>query len=350
MLNDLSGSPKVLSLVIKGVLSRGYKAELFTSKNNYGFLSGIDGVKYHYVNYGLSGSRAFNILRFIVVQFRYFFGVLSYAGSRGTQIYINTMLPLGALLGAAMIRKRIICHIHEFPGREDKFHKISLKLIKRFAYRIILVSDFQYRLVTVESSRKRMIYNALPEDFVKRALSHTPIFKNNGNILMACSLRKYKGVDIFIEVAEKLPLFTFTLLLNSGKEEAEIYFSTINMPSNITLITGSGDIAGFYEKANLVLNLSQPDLFIETFGLTILEAMTYGIPAIVPETGGITELVDDGVNGFRVDTSKPDKVVETIINIFSDEAKYYRLSESSRAKSKLFSYTRMIDQIMEVAG
>jgi glycosyltransferase involved in cell wall biosynthesis len=98
------------------------------------------------------------------------------------------------------------------------------------------------------------------------------------------------------------------------------------------------------------LNLSQPDLFIETFGLTVLEAMTYGIPVIVPDAGGITGLVEHGVNGFRVDTSKPEEVLKTIVYVFADQERYHKLSESARARSRLFSYSVMMDRILEVTG
>ena len=40
---------------------------------------------------------------------------------------------------------------------------------------------------------------------------------------------------------------------------------------------------------------------VETFGMTILEAMPYGIPAIVPNVGGPLELVQHGYNGYCVD-------------------------------------------------
>ena len=37
---------------------------------------------------------------------------------------------------------------------------------------------------------------------------------------------------------------------------------------------------------------------VETFGLTILEGMAYGLPALIPPVGGITELVEHGRSGY----------------------------------------------------
>ena len=48
--NDYSGSPKVFSQVIEGLLQKGYKVDLYTS-NTEGFLSNIEGVDYHLYSY-----------------------------------------------------------------------------------------------------------------------------------------------------------------------------------------------------------------------------------------------------------------------------------------------------------
>ena len=52
-----------------------------------------------------------------------------------------------------------------------------------------------------------------------------------------------------------------------------------------------------------MLNLSNPFLCVETFGMTILEAMAYGVPSIAPNIGGPIELIEDGYNGFCVDVT-----------------------------------------------
>ena len=54
-LNDYSGSPNVLSIVIQGLLKRGYKTEIITNRSE-GFLSNIDNAKYNYVTYRWSKS------------------------------------------------------------------------------------------------------------------------------------------------------------------------------------------------------------------------------------------------------------------------------------------------------
>ena len=76
LLNNYSGSPNILSLVIKGLVEEGYKIELYTSKNE-GFLSDIEGVTYHMVNYDFLKNTFLTLFLFILAQIRFFISVLT---------------------------------------------------------------------------------------------------------------------------------------------------------------------------------------------------------------------------------------------------------------------------------
>src|SRR5690606_20745125 len=112
----------------------------------------------------------------------------------------------------------------------------------------------------------------------------------------------YKGVKEFIDIAKKCEShgISFTLILNAEMNEIRNYFSDLELPSNIILKSKQSNVHSFYAKAGLVLNLSRPDQWVETFGLTIIEAMAYGIPVIVPPVGGPTEIVRDGIEGYLI--------------------------------------------------
>ena len=44
-----------------------------------------------------------------------------------------------------------------------------------------------------------------------------------------------------------------------------------------------------------------PSLWNETFGFTVLEALSYGVPVIVSSHVGAKDIVDEGKNGFVVE-------------------------------------------------
>ena len=63
----------------------------------------------------------------------------------------------------------------------------------------------------------------------------------------------------------------------------------------------------------------QPALF-EAFGLTVIEAMASGLPTFAPKFGGPLEIIEYGVNGFLLNTSKPELISKSLEN-FIDQCK-----------------------------
>jgi L-malate glycosyltransferase len=346
MLNDNSGSPKMLSVIISGLISRGFKTELYTSAAEGGFLSEIPGLRIHTVYYRFFENRLLTFLLYACAQLRYLISALGCSRKSDTVIYVNTIMPWGAIIGARLRGIKVICHVHENFVKKNIIHRLSAFILKKYATRAVFVSDYLFNQYDMDPARKVLIYNSLSDDFYLKTAGHRVQFVHNGNILMACSLKIYKGVNKFIELAYLLPGHTFTLLLNSDSLSVEKYFRNREVPDNLKVISGINNLHGLYQNANLVVNLSIPDKWIESFGLTLLEAMAYGIPVISPPVGGPAELVRDGYNGYKVDSGNIKSVADKITLIFSDRDKYLELSANARITASDYKYDLMMDKIV----
>ena len=86
---------------------------------------------------------------------------------------------------------------------------------------------------------------------------------------------------------------------------------------------------------------------METFGLTILEAMSLGIPVIAPPVGGPTELVDDGNNGYLIDSRETEVLAQKILELANNPGRCFEFSNAAREKSKLFSPEKFAENILE---
>ena len=81
--------------------------------------------------------------------------------------------------------------------------------------------------------------------------------------------------------------------------------------------------------------LPQADLFFlpseyESFGLSALEAMACAVPVIASNTGGLPEVVTDGVNGFLHTPGDTAAMGESIRRVLSDDALRGRMGEAAR--------------------
>lgn len=337
LLNDFSGSPKVLSQAIDGLVQEGYTVDLFTCRNgDKGFLSGKKGVNYHYFSYRWSRFKWVTLFNFLWSQLNLMFRLLQY---RNQQVifYVNTVLPFGAGLVGKLMGKRVVYHIHETSIKPELFKRFLFGIAHWAADQKIHVSQYLLDQEETDTERSEVIYNSLSQDFLEKANKAKVVRSKPFTVLMLCSLKAYKGVIEFVRVAQQLPGLQFELVLNASKEEIHTFFMHEDIPGNLALFPSQSDVHPFYRRASLVLNLSLPDQWVETFGLTALEAMSYGLPVIVPPVGGITELVNHGENGYQMDPRDVGATVEKIHELEASKDLYHRLSENALSFSKDFS-------------
>jgi len=169
-------------------------------------------------------------------------------------------------------------------------------------------------------------------------------------VLMLSSLKRYKGTLEFIELAKRLPQYKFEMVINDTLENIKEFLTVyqIEKTNNLIIHGQQNDVIPFYQRATIVLNLSNKEKFLETFGLTVLEAMTAGLPVIVPTKGGVAEMVEDNVNGYKIDVQELNKI-ETHINLMlSDFGLYQTLSENALRMAKNYESKNMIDRILQV--
>lgn len=349
LFNDYSGSPKVLKTVISGLLKKGHSIDLVTSCGGVlDELKGEENLRMKQYNYTFSRNICVRAMRYACVQLQVFFIALGYMFKKDTVIYINTILPVGAAIGGRIAGRKVIYHYHENAKAKSTIYRILAKIMQFIASDIICVSEYQ-RSFLRRKKRVLVIPNALQEKFTNNIAPDCKRAFAQKRVLMLGSLKSYKGTMEFIELARRLSAFSFELVLNENEENIAAYLKSKNLstPQNLAVYPRQNNVVPFYNKASLVLNLTNKNEAIETFGLTALEAMTAGLPVIVPTVGGIAEMVDDGVNGYKIDVHNLEKIKDSIEDILTNEELYITLAGNAQKCSKRYSresMTGMIEQ------
>lgn len=350
LFNDYSGSPKVLRMVLEGVLNKGYRVDLVSSKG--GVLDELlhyPNLRKHSYPYRFSSNGAVTMLRYGMVQLFTFFLSFRWMFCKDVVFYINTLLPVGPALAGRMMGKRVVYHYHENAFVKGAFYKMLAAMMERLANRIICVSEYQASFLICKE-KVTVIPNALPEAFVQRLKPNPENAFEQKTVLMLGSLKEYKGTKEFIQLSQRMLQYRFVLVINDTQENIDDYLKDKydTLGENLVLYPRQADVAKFYQQASVVLNLSDKRLIIETFGLTALEAMTAGLPVIVPTEGGIAEMVDDGINGYKIDVADLDKIEQHIQELLTDKTKYVEMAEQALACAKRFDANEMIDQITRI--
>ena len=344
LFNNYTGSPKVLSQVIKGLIDKGYRVDLVTNKTE-GFLSNIKGVNYKYIYYSWNKNKLITLLYFIWAQVHLFIiSFFEYKKSKSI-FYINTLLPFGAAIAGKILKKEVIYHVHEHYLTNGLLYSIYSFTFIKCANRVIFVSNYISNNYNIKID-SIVIYNSLDLEYEIKAEEYLKKRdKKQETILMISSLKTYKGIYQLIKLSDLTPHISFELVLSCTPKELDLFSKSNRIPSNLKVYSCQKDLHKFYQRSIICLNLSLPNMCVETFGLTILEAMTYGIPVIIPPVGGPIELVDDGFNGFHVDSRDLILLKKRIDSLLENNELYMEFSERALIKSKEFNYKDMINKV-----
>lgn len=336
-------------MILGALAEKGFPVDLVTSKGD-GALSDLNqwpNVCFRRYPYRFSNNLVVTMVRYFWVQVYLFFLSWRYFFSRGTVFYVNTILPVGAAIAGRMMGKRVVYHYHENASVKGLFYRVLARMMQSLASEIICVSEYQRSFL---KRRKNVVVvpNAVPSGFVSRLCPDSQQAFERKRVLMLGSLKRYKGTLELVELARRMLEYQFELVLNETQENIDVFWNENRIESlaNLRVYSRQNDVVPFYNRASLVLNLSNKDLFIETFGLTALEAMSAGLPVIVPTVGGIAEIVEDGVNGYKIDVQELDRIEAGIRRILSEKELYISLSKKALEKSRQFDAKSMIQSIV----
>ncbi len=174
-------------------------------------------------------------------------------------------------------------------GIRSEFHRQN-NSFARYVKAITVPSQFM---------REKLISSGFAAEKIHHLPNWVPSSSNvnsycpDGPVVYIGRLTEEKGVRMVIRLAEVLPSRQF-LIIGSGPLEAELRSCA---KSNVTF-------TGWLENREATLAFARaslaviPSLVTETFGLTAAEAMSFGVPVIATDAGGLSEIVLNDVTGL----------------------------------------------------
>jgi len=213
------------------------------------------------------------------------------------------------------------------------------KLCARFSDKIIVVSEYD---------KKKGLIKRIGEDaqycIIHYGINHLEFRNKDINLkreldignhdlvvgMVAC-FKPQKSPLVFIEVARRVsrivPGCRF-LLIGDGvlRKKIEEQIVKLGLSNNVILTGWRSDIPGILSSIDIFLLTS----LWEGVPISVLEAMAAAKPVVATDTGGITEVITDQINGYLVSTKNITGLSEKIIALLSNEELREQIGQNAR--------------------
>jgi glycosyltransferase involved in cell wall biosynthesis len=263
-------------------------------------------------------------------------------------------------------KKPLILTLHGFPrGFSKMFHKAYFNLIGKrtlkTAKKIIAVSNKvmqEFKAIGVPEERITIIpngvnleefNNALNGDNFRKSLN---IKENEKLILSIGRLEEIKGFQYLIMALAKIQLETNPVkLVIAGPE-----FNYGSQLRKLIVETRMEDKVIFYgpiDGREKLEALAAADIAIvpsiyEGFSIFLLEAMASGKPVIATKTGIAPELIQNGKNGFLINSGDVEDLSEKIATILGNNQLSSLMSQECKNTVKAFDWGKISGQVLAI--
>lgn len=163
------------------------------------------------------------------------------------------------------------------------------------------------------------------------------------HLVHASNLRPVKRVSdiirVFHLVSQRLP--ARLTILGDGPERglAEELAAELGVADRVVFAGVSDNMPEALRRAHLFLMLSH----YESFGLSALEAMACGVPAVVTRAGGAPEVIEDNITGLLVPPGDTRCAADRTLDLLGDRPRWETMSRVAAEHARLrFSVERVI--------
>ncbi len=159
-------------------------------------------------------------------------------------------------------------------------------------------------------------------------------------LLYVGRLSAEKEIEQIKPVLESIPNARLALV-GGGPHEAELRKYFADLPAFF---------AGYLTGDPLAQAFAVADAFVfpsrtETLGLVLLEAMAAGCPVVAARSGGIPDIVQDGVNGYLFDPHDPTGAITATQQLLSQPSERETLRHNARLEAERWSWQAATQQL-----
>lgn len=170
-------------------------------------------------------------------------------------------------------------------------------------------------------------------------------------------LEKLYNIDVLIQsFAQLLPKYPELRLLIAGQGTVENELKALTEKMNLSqqvVFTGRipfSEVSNYYNMIDVLVNISE----YESFGVSVIEAMSCEKPVVVTNVGGLKDIVNEEALGFKVEVRNVEQTVSAIEELMTNKSLYDQIALKSRQhvidnyawKNNLEQMLKIYDQLL----
>jgi len=159
-------------------------------------------------------------------------------------------------------------------------------------------------------------------------------------LLYVGRLSREKGLERLAEPLDAMPNAKLAMI-GDGPHRAKLEAFFKDRPVTFTGYRKGQALAAAFASADVFLFPSET----ETLGLVLLEAMAAGCPVVAARAGGITDIVEDNVNGMLFEPGEPGGIARATQRLLESEADRRRLADAAHAEAQRWGWAAATDQL-----
>jgi len=261
--------------------------------------------------------------------------------------------PAG-IISKRLTGKPLVTHMHatEFDRSggwgNARIHNIESSGL-HYADLVFCVSKYTANMVLsqyrVDSGKIRILYNAYD---VGNIPDHRDRLFKGPTILFLGRITLQKGPDYFVEMAKRIIEKNHDvhfIMAGSGDMARKLLHRTANLKLRNRFL-----FAGFLNRKQVEEILNSVDIYVlpsvsEPFGIAPLEAMAYGVTAVISKQSGVSEVVQ---NAYKVDFWDIDEMTRIIQKLIDDPIHCFEMGLAGKDEVFRIGWDEVAKKLIEM--
>jgi glycosyltransferase involved in cell wall biosynthesis len=284
-------------------------------------------------------------------------------------VHVNTLIGVSAAIAAKRSGVPLVWHIHEGPYFLHRLGGARVRALRHLADRVVAVSDYVKRGLVdlgVDPGLVTVVHNGIDADGYARAtgpaeqealVAELAIPVGAPVVGMVGQLTRLKSADTFIRVASAVRRrlagdVRFLVVGGPRRPDDLAYVDSLKALARETHVSDQLIMAG--PRSHAAAMLAIMDVVVvpfggESFGFVNLEAMALSKPVVSFDSGGMPEVIANGVTGLLASPGNADEMANMVVRLVSDPALRARMGSAGRRRvEREFGLDRYINGLLAV--